>query len=194
MNVFTPEVGFKPQENKLSADNRMSFFEAISKSGTATNYINAEIKKSYDNIRLAALGEVKFFAGVLISIAALSAVLKFMPEIASNTEEEEVGRAIFVVYLLMVLCIIVRTAMALKMLPPYLDDKLKLYIVNINGKVFMDFEIKEDHQWAKLICPDLIIARSREKRERIFKLVFLWVMVFYIAWILMILDFTTLLL
>lgn len=154
--LFIATAALSSIEGK-SASNKMTFFEACAKSGTATNYIYKEIEKRFDEYKKSGLGEVKFLSGFLISAALFAFILKV-------AEESPNSRIIFVIYLLLVCVLIIRTWMVVRATPPSYEE-----IFMKSGSIKTILEKKTDEEWAKKIENHFLVALSYGKWEKIFR-------------------------
>lgn len=176
LTKYTPKLGFIPLTVAEKEENRINFPKACNTSGTATNYIYNEIIKEYDRVLGSAIGELKFFSGALVSISAISLVLKLSSASQKenvNTSNWEADYSIVVIYLFLLMALIVRSYIIIRISRPNFDNYLKIYVMDNNGRKVTDLEVKEDYEWAEDLMPHLKYARKVEKRERFWRVIIL---------------------
>lgn len=147
----------------------MTFFEASSKSGTATNYFYKEIEKRFEESKKTNIGEVKFLSGFLLSAALLALLSKII-------ENNSSSREILIVYLLLVICLIIKTWMVVRKSPPEYRD------VVMKGKsINYIFEKKTDEEWVKILEKRFLSELSDNKVEKIFRGIILFICLAFIV-------------
>lgn len=169
-----------------------TLFEAISKNGTVSNYINQEIQKSQAGARSIAFGELKFFAGILISVSVLSLVLK-APSDAQPMQPEQFENSLIIIslYFLAVIILALRTKIILSLDMKNVDEQIKFFAfwdASSNATLYYP-KIMSDYQWACLIMPILHQARANERKEARFRRWFVLTAILYLFIMLLIIAY-----